>query len=105
MVIVYDDCIETHGKTFSFEAPLEFPDVDSSRTLIDAIEWSKQDTFLAGQVFKSSLGTNVGFHFLCKVKDNLVAKCVDLIWMQRTIIGHQNFQFALWVNAWHGGTF
>jgi hypothetical protein len=38
MVIVYDDCIETHGKTFSFEAPLEFPDVDSSRTLIDAIE-------------------------------------------------------------------
>jgi len=58
VVIVYDDCIETHGKTSSFEAPLEFPNVDSSMTLIDAIEWSKQDTLLVGQVFRSSLRTN-----------------------------------------------
>jgi hypothetical protein len=55
---VYDDCIETHGKAFSLEAPLEFQDVDSSRTLLGAIELFRQDTLLAYQALRSSLGTN-----------------------------------------------
>jgi hypothetical protein len=44
---MYDDYIETHERAFDIEAPLEFLNVDSSRTLVGAIELSKQDTFLA----------------------------------------------------------
>ncbi len=58
VVIVYDDCIETHGKASNFEAPLEFLNVDSSRTLVGAIELFRQDTLLAGQALRSSLRTN-----------------------------------------------
>ncbi len=50
--------IETHGRAFSLGTPLKFPDVDSNRTLIGAIELSRQDTLLASQAFKSSLKTN-----------------------------------------------
>jgi len=44
---MYDDYIETHGRAFGLEAPLEFLNVDSSKTLAGAIELSRQDTFLA----------------------------------------------------------
>ncbi len=55
---VYDDYIETHGRAFGLEAPLKFPDVDTNRTLVGAIELFRQDTLLASQVLKSSLRTN-----------------------------------------------
>jgi len=35
---MYDDYIETHGRAFGLEAPLEILNVDSSRTLVGAIE-------------------------------------------------------------------
>jgi hypothetical protein len=54
---VYVDCIETHGKAYGLEAPLEFLDVDSSKTLVGAIELSKQDRLLATQALRNSLGT------------------------------------------------
>ncbi len=57
MVNVYDDYIETHGRAYGPEAPLEFLDVDSSRTLVGAIELSRQDTLLASQALRSNLGT------------------------------------------------
>jgi hypothetical protein len=44
---MYDDYIETHGRAFSLEAPLEFLNVDSNRTLAGAIELPRQDTLLA----------------------------------------------------------
>jgi hypothetical protein len=54
---VYDDCIEAHGKTYSLEAPLEFPNVNSNRTLVGTIELSRQDTLLASQALRINLGT------------------------------------------------
>jgi hypothetical protein len=55
---VYDDYIETHGKAFGFEIPLEFLDVNNSRTLVGDIELSRQYTLLASQALRSSLKTN-----------------------------------------------
>lgn len=34
MANMSDGCIETHGRAFSFEAPLEFVDVDNNSTLV-----------------------------------------------------------------------
>ncbi len=44
---MYDDYIETHGRSFGLEAPLEFLNVNISRTLVGAIELSRQDTLFA----------------------------------------------------------
>jgi hypothetical protein len=33
MANLYDGCIETHGRAFTLEAPLEFADVDNNSTL------------------------------------------------------------------------
>ncbi len=52
---VYDDYIETYGRASSLEAPLKFPDVDSNRRLVGAIELSRQDTFLVDQALRNSL--------------------------------------------------
>jgi hypothetical protein len=45
---VYDDYIEIDGKAYGLEAQLEFLDVDSNRTVVGAIELSRQDTLLVG---------------------------------------------------------
>jgi hypothetical protein len=45
---MYDDYIETHGRAFGLEALVEFLNVNSRRTLVGAIELSKQDTFFVG---------------------------------------------------------
>jgi hypothetical protein len=44
---VYDDYIETHGRAFGLEAPLQFLNVNSNKTLAGAIELFRQDTFWA----------------------------------------------------------
>jgi hypothetical protein len=52
MANMYDGCFETHGKASGLEAPLNFVDVDKNRTLVGAIELSKEDAFLATQALK-----------------------------------------------------
>jgi hypothetical protein len=52
MANMYDGCFETHGKVSSLEAPLNFVDVDKNRTLVGAIQLSKEDAFLATQALK-----------------------------------------------------
>jgi len=39
---MYDGCLETHGRASSLEAPLDFVDVDRNRTLVGAIELSRE---------------------------------------------------------------
>ncbi len=56
MANMYDGCLETHGSSFGLEAPLDFVDVDKNRTLVGAIELSREDAFLATQALRGSLG-------------------------------------------------
>ncbi len=56
MANMYDGCLETHRKAFGLEIPLDFVDVDRNRTLVYAIELSREDAFLVTQALKGSLG-------------------------------------------------
>jgi hypothetical protein len=55
-VMMYDGCFETHGRAFGLEAPLNFVDVDTNRTLVGAIELFREDALLVAQALKGCLG-------------------------------------------------
>jgi hypothetical protein len=52
MANMYHGCFETHGKASGLEAPFNFVDVDKNKTLVGAIELSREDAFLATQSFE-----------------------------------------------------
>ncbi len=51
----YDDCIDMHDNVLSLEAPLEFVDVDRTRTWVSVFELSKKEIFLASQALQNCL--------------------------------------------------
>ncbi len=49
-VMMYDGCLETHGRASSLQAPLYFVDVDMNMTLVGAIELFRENALLVAQL-------------------------------------------------------
>jgi hypothetical protein len=49
MANMYDGCLETYGRAFGLEVPLDFVDVDKNKTLVCAIELFREDALLDAQ--------------------------------------------------------
>jgi hypothetical protein len=58
VVNAYDDNIETHGVMYGLEAPLDFPNLKTNRTLVGAIELDREKNLMATQALHSSLGVD-----------------------------------------------
>jgi hypothetical protein len=57
-VDTYDDYIDTHGIVSKLEVPLEFLDLNNSRTLVNVIELNREDITLVNGALQGSLGIN-----------------------------------------------
>ncbi len=56
MANTYDNCMDTCDFMFGLEAPLEFPNLESSRALVGAIELNKEESLLVVQALCGNLG-------------------------------------------------
>jgi hypothetical protein len=52
----YDDCMDTCDSMFGLEAPLEFPNLESSRAIVSAIELNREESILVVQALCGNLG-------------------------------------------------
>jgi hypothetical protein len=59
----YDDCIDTHGIMFKLQVPLEFLDLNNSRTLVGVIELNRKDIILVVEALHGSLGIDYVAYF------------------------------------------
>lgn len=50
------DCIDTHGIMSKLEVPLEFLDLNNSRTLVGVIELNRKNIILVVGALQGSLG-------------------------------------------------
>jgi hypothetical protein len=53
---MYDDCIEMCNVAFGLEAPLDFSNLKSNKTVVGVIELNRENNFLAAQALCRSLG-------------------------------------------------
>ncbi len=55
---MYDDCIEMCN-VFGLKAPLDFPNLKSSKTLVGVIELNREDTLLVAQPYVEAWGCTI----------------------------------------------